>query len=350
MAASAALPNVILPSEMLEIDLTLVEEALQLDRSGINRSNILFSRLSVKIATQLLRKSGVSLSSLETHFVKLAHDWNSKNNNTHASKQHAPPFCCVEGVAFAVNAKKIQLIQEAGHIVITVPFYCEHERLAPASTENPNGEESPIQKLEECLFLLDFNEKISIDLIFVNDVIAEKTDEKDGGSARLFKTAILQYAQDKHLEFEISQKDDDEQYFNIIKTLKRRFCIHFTSCEKEASLDSANETAAARRLRWENRDVGNGQLRERKGGAVLVGMERALPKPQLASPQRVLRCLVDGDSAHPIGSFVGDAAYAILQHGKAAYLGNLKHPCTCISILPKESGGVSAATQAKVKN
>ena len=79
-------------------------------------------------------------------------------------------------------------------------------------------------------------------------------------------------------------------------------------------------------------------------------MERALPESQSASPHRVLRCLVDGDSAHPIGSFVGDAAYAILENGNTAYLGNLKHSCTCISTLPEESGGVSAATQAKVKN
>ena len=190
---------------MIEIDQTLVDEARQLDQSGINRSNILFSRLSVKIASQLLRNSpSASLSNLETLFVKLAQDWNSKNsnnNNDHASKKHhAPPFCCVEGVAFAINAKKMQLIQETGLIVITVPFYCEHERLAPASAENPNGEESPIQKIEECLFLLAYNENISIDLLFVNDVIAEKTDEKDGGSARLFKKAILEYAQCKCLD------------------------------------------------------------------------------------------------------------------------------------------------------
>ena len=61
----------------------------------------------------------------------------------------------------------------------------------------------------------------------------------------------------------------------------------------------------AKTKRLENRHPETNKLQERKGGAVLAGMERALPAG--VDPTRAIRCLVDGDSAHPIGSFVGAA-------------------------------------------
>jgi hypothetical protein len=91
-------------------------------------------------------------------------------------------------------------------------------------------------------------------------------------------------------------------------------------------------------------------LRERKGGAVLAGMEVDLPADFADRPRRVIRCLVDGDSAHPVGSFVGDAAHSILELESTAYLGNLKHANTVVSIVGEEGGGGSASTQARVQN
>lgn len=111
--------------------------------------------------------------------------------------------------------------------------------------------------------------------------------------------------------------------------------ITFTSCEQKIR-DSDFESATEKRQRMENRDARTHKLQERKGGAVLTGMEWNISSSSGGGlmdvpKERLIRCLVDGDSAHPIGSFVGDAAYAILVRGDMAYLGNLKHPCTCIS-------------------
>lgn len=325
-----------------KIDASLVEEADKLDKSSLNRSNIEFSRLSIKIAKQLL-SSSPTLEALESKYMELASAW----NDPEAAK---PPFCCVEGVKYAIDAMKVSLIKERGHVMITVPFYCEFERGIPASDENPNGEDSPIQKVEEVLFLLSFNNKISMDFIFVNDVIAEKKDDKDGGSAALFKKSILAYMAFKDLQVNLEKAEGlNDEDFDSFTALDGQLRVIFTSCEAAASKGSSYESADERRKRLENRDA-YGKLRERKGGAVLTGMELDIPGIFADKPQRVIRCLVDGDSAHPVGSFVGDAAYSILELGNTAYLGNLKHPSTCVSVVGEESGGGSAGTQAKVQN
>jgi hypothetical protein len=326
------------------IEPSLLEEATELDNSPLNRSNIAFSRLSMKIARSLLN-SKPSLEGLEGKFSELALAFKSH------SPTETPPFCCVEGVKYAINAKKVSLIQEEGHVMITVPFYCEFERGRPATDANPNGEESPIQKIEEALFLLSFNDKISMDLIFVNDTIAEKKDEKDGGSALLFKQSLLKFVEQAKLKISIvKQKDrsDNEDDFDSFSTLNERLCVTFTSCEEEAIKGSYYESPDTKRKRFENRGP-DGKLRERKGGAVLAGMEMEYPHT-VKNPKRVIRCLVDGDSAHPVASFIGDAAYSIFSKGHTAYLGNLKHADTVISVAGEDGGGGSDSTQARVQN
>jgi len=77
-----------------------------------------------------------------------------------------------------------------------------------------------------------------------------------------------------------------------------------------------------------------GKLQERKGGAVLAGMEIGLGKGFDAKPTRALRILLDGDSTIGVGAFVGEAAYSILQEGNNCYLANMKDACTCISYQP----------------
>jgi hypothetical protein len=131
--------------------------------------------------------------------------------------------------------------------------------------------------------------------------------------------------------------------------LDGRLRISFTSVGGEAAKGSAFESAEEKTKRLENRGE-DGKLRERKGGAVLSGLEIPIVEKFADKPKRVIRCLVDGDSAHPVGSFIGDAAYSVLQLGNTAYLGNLKDPSTCISIVGAESGGGSDATQARVQN
>ena len=325
----------------------MYNEARALDQSSWNRSNIQFSRLSIKIAKSLLRlNKTITIKDLTAYFTQLASAWNADGGDTTSS----PPFCCVEGVAYAVNALKVKSIREPGHVRIVVPFYCEQERGAKATLEeNPNGEESAVQKVQECLFLLEMSPNMSMDLVFVNDSIAEKKDEQDGGSAKLFVQSILEYI--KENDFTATIKGENSSSIDL-----DRLSIRFTSCEAEASSNTPFESAPEKRTRLENRDPQTGKLQERKGGAVLAGMEIPLPKMWLERPQRAIRCLVDGDTAHPVASFVGDAVYSILVLGNAAYLGNMKHPCTCISVAPETEGGEgggsgeSAGTRAKVKN
>jgi len=345
---------------VVEIDAALVEEASELDRSPLlNRSNIRFSRLSMKIARRLLSSASLSPSDvkqeLEQKLAELATQWNGGDGGGGGGSSR-PPFCCVEGVAYALNAEKMRRIRSGpGHVAITVPFYRELERGRPFdAAANPNGEEAPVQKLEEALFLLEFNDRVSMDLVFVNDAIAEKKDDgEDGGSAGLFQKAILEHATNQGWKFHLQKPpatdaaaEKDRHNFDCLTLLEGRLRVKFTSCEIEASRGNRYETASERRRRFENRDDG-GKLRERKGGAVLAGMEMDPPAPFADHPRRVLRCLVDGDSAHPVASFVGDAAYSILERGSAAYLGNLRHPFTCVSTAVGEGGGDSAGILAR---
>jgi len=324
------------PNTMDMFDADLVNEATELDSSDTNRSNIKFSYLSQKIALKLLKKSP-TLSMLEAQYIELATAWN---------KGTKPPFCCVEGVKYAIDAIKWSSIKEPGHVTICVPFYCEFERGLPATADNPNGEESPVQKIDEAVFLLGHSKTMSIDLIFINDSIAEKKDEKDGGSGKIFKKALLAYAKAKDMKLNITGPEED---FESFVTLDGLLTVRFTSVGMEAAKGSKCESPEEKTKRLENRGE-DGKLRERKGGAVLSGIEMELPAAFADKPKRAIRCLVDGDSAHPIGSFIGDAAYSVLQLGNTAYLGNLKSPHTCVSIVGADAGGGDAGTQARVQN
>jgi len=321
--------------EKLSEEEALLEEATKLDASDTNRSNIAFSRLSMKVADALM-KTEPKLEALEKVFEDLAAAFKSDSK---------PPFCAVEGVKYAIDALKFKSIEEEGHVMITVPFYCEFERGAPSSEENPNGEDSPIQKIEEALWLLKYGEKMSITVLFVNDSIAEKKDEKDGGSPALFKKSILAFCKEKEVKVEGAADEN----FESCTALDGRLSVSFTSVGTEAGKKTDFETVEEKTKRMENRGE-DGKLRERKGGAVLAGMETPLPKAWAEKSTRVIRCLVDGDSAHPLGSFIGDAAYAVLQQGNMAYLGNMKHKSTCISIVGADAGGGDDATQARVAN
>ena len=247
----------------------------------------------------------------------------------------------------------------------------------PATADNPNGEESPIQKIDEIAFLLgargpelepstagsasspahirppfdpplraQYSTTMSVVLIFINDSIAEKKDEKDGGSAKLFKKALIEYTKEKGLPITLTGPEDDFESFVAFDGL---LTVRFTSVGAEAAKGSPFESAEDKTKRLENRGP-DGKLRERKGGAVLSGVEMALPEAFVDKPTRAIRCLVDGDSAHPIGSFIGDAAYSILELGHTAYLGNLKSAHTCVSIVGADAGGGDAGTQARVQN
>jgi len=314
----------------------LHEEAVALDKSDTNRSNIKFSYLSQKIAKKLL-EAKPSLDALEKQYTELATAWN---------KGTKPPFCCVEGVKYAIDALKWSSIKDPGHVVVCVPFYMEFERGEPATAENPNGEESPIQKIDEAVYLLGYSKILSMDVVFINDSIAEKKDEKDGGSGKLFKKMLIAYTKEKGMKIELTGPEEDFESFTAMDGL---LTIKFTSVGMEAAKGSKAESVEEKTKRLENRGS-DGKLAERKGGAVLSGLEVELPAAFADKPQRAIRCLVDGDSAHPIGSFIGDAAYSILELGHTAYLGNLKNPLTCISIVGGDSGGGDDATQARVQN
>jgi len=315
-----------------KVDAALVKDAKDLDASDTNRSNVKFSRAAINIAKCL---AGAEIAELEKSYESLAEKYKKGGDAK-------PPFALVEGVKYAGDAAKFAAIEKGGLVIIVVPFFCEFERGTPATAENPNGEESPIQKIEECVFLLDAAPKMSIKLLFVNDSIAEKKDEKDGGSALLFKKALKTFCEERSMTTNI-EKDD----YDSFTALDGRLQVEFTSVGAEAAKGSAHESAEERTKRLENRGE-DGKLRERKGGAVLCGMES--PLPEGTDGTRVIRCLVDGDSAHPVGSFIGAAAYSVLQQGTNAYLGNLKHGSTCVSIVGADAGGGDDATQARVQN
>jgi len=423
-----------------------IEAAKKLDASDTNRTNIQFSRLSHTIARNVLADSP-TLGDLEAEYADLAGRWN---------KGTKPPFCCLEGVKVAINALKFSAIKEEGHVVISVPFFMEFERGSPATKQNPNGEESPIQKFEELLFLCSFSKGMSVDLVFVNDSVAEKKDNKDGGgSVTLFKKALLAYGKEKKIDIEIGgipkaespkkavartkdevieegdemevietftpyyprtklskgqtgvvnanhpedgammftpkgdgmvevvikkcdfpklrklQKEDSnffssfstsslpmksyfsangrDENFDSFTCLDGQLRVSFTSVEEQATKGSAFETPDAKRTRMENRDA-DGKLCERKGGAVLSGLEIQLPEAFDDKADRVVRVFMDGDCTIPINAFIGDAAYSILQLGHTAYLADLKHKSTCVSIVGQDGGGGSADTQARVQN
>lgn len=336
----------------------LVNEAKALDASDTNRSNIAFTRLSMQIAVELLRAKP-TIEALEAQYVDYAGQFNK-------SKQ--PPFCSVEGVKFAINALKFSSIKDKGHVVIAVPFFMEFERATPATAENPNGEESPIQKFEEMLFLLSFAKDMSCDLIFVSDAIAEKKDDKDGGgSVALFKKALLAYqttygslgkygsawfpgvaAADQPIAISKAADAKDED-FDSFTCLNGQLKVSFTSVEEQATKGGADESPEDKRKRLENRGE-DGKLRERKGGAVLSGLEIPLPEAFAAKGERVIRVLMDGDCTIPISSFIGDAAYSVLQQGHMCYLANLKDKSTIVSIVEPVGGGGDAGTQARVQN
>lgn len=101
------------------IDANLIKEAADLDASDTNRSNVKFSYLSQKIAKAVLTSSSPTLEQLEKKYEELATEWN---------KGTKPPFCCVEGVKYAIDALKWGAIKEPGSVTVCVPFYMEFER------------------------------------------------------------------------------------------------------------------------------------------------------------------------------------------------------------------------------
>jgi len=329
-------------ASLANFDAAQVEAAIKLDASDTNRTNVDFSRLSQAIACKLL-ESSPKLEDLEAQYADLAGQWN---------KGTKPPFCCLEGVKYAANCLKFCAIAEDCHVVITVPFYMEFERGSPANAENPNGEESPIQKFEELIFLHSFpgaQSGTSSELIFVNDSVAEKKDNKDdGGSIALFKKALLAYTKEKKID--ITTTGESDENFESFTMFNGKIRVSFTSVEEQATKGSASESPEEKRKRMENRGE-DGKLRERKGGAVLSGLE--IPTPEgfrVVNAERVVRVMMDGDCTIPIAAFIGDAAYAILQLGHTAYLADLKSAGTCVSIVSAESGGGDAGTQARVQN
>jgi len=77
-----------------------------------------------------MKQQHQSLSDLEMEFTELAKDWNDTNNDK-------TPFCCIEGVKYAINAFKVQSIQEEGLIVITMPFYASLSKVSPLRMRIP---------------------------------------------------------------------------------------------------------------------------------------------------------------------------------------------------------------------
>jgi len=248
----------------------------------------------------------------------------------------------VEGLTYAANALKFSKISEPGLVVIGVPFYMEFERGPDGSpTENPNGEYSPVQKIEEGLWLLKYAPKMKMSIIFCNDAIAEKKDiEKGTGdtSPALFKRLLKDYMEKTGIAYKTTNE------LTTFTCLDGRLLVTFTSCQEQADLGGPEKVK-----RIENRSKA-GKLQERKGGAVMCALEMPLPKEFESKPKNSMRCLVDGDSAHPVGSFIGDAAYSVLEKGNTAYLGNLKHASTTISVVGEDAGGGDDATQARVQN
>lgn len=316
----------------------LIKIAFELDLNYEEKILPIFSKVSRELALVLLNNFN-NVDDLEDTYKVLVKEYKESTAKV--------PYALVEALKYAHNKLKAELISEDGLVILGVAFFKESHRAVPNTPETPLGEHAPVEKLKDILFLIE-NSKLSVDFLLTDDSISEKKDiDGEQNTTFLYKRELLKYLSENLNRFDniqfminnsiedtpIEKVMDNPELFNefseiILNSGKVR--IIFTSIENEVQLrESRGESDL--RSRIENRNPETNKITERKGGGVLINFEREVDNFRNNFPlSRIVRVLSDADRAFPEASFLGDAAYAILEEGSIAYLADLKDQSSLI--------------------
>lgn len=342
-----------LSSETPEFLSNLTAKALSLE-SSVN-GNMLHPQV-----TELAREIAKSLQTFPLQELECFYQLKLKEYREPASKSNPIPYSLLAGIKFAVNRAKIQQITEPGLIVVNIPYFKEVHRAFPPSSAHPVGEDAPIQKLKDVLFLIE-SSKLSADVVYMNDSISEKAESSnlDENTPYIYRFRLLEYLAARKEEFPcvrvLSAGNETAFAPDVLTDSKRlteiseirlhegRLRFVFTSLEEHVS----NSKDPSARVRFEERSKA-GKILERKGGAVVAALERGLDSFRLGYKlERVVNVSSDADRAFPEAAWLGDAAHAILQQGKIAYLADLKSKDT-LSIVTATEEVEDLLTKTKV--
>ena len=176
-----------LPVEAPEFLSNLISKALSLE-SSVN-GNMLHPEV-----TELVRDIAKSLQTLPLQDLECFYQSKLKEYRESTSKPNPTPYSLLAGIKFAVNRAKIQQITDLGLIVINIPYFKEVHRAFPPSPAHPVGEDAPIQKLKDVLFLIE-NSKLSADIVYMNDSISEKAESAnlDENTPYVYRFRLLEY-------------------------------------------------------------------------------------------------------------------------------------------------------------
>lgn len=263
----------------------LLDESKKLEESTLNRTNIEFTRKAIDLAKLL-------------------------ETNTQFERTEEIENLAVYKIAMLMveNKRKLKQVNELIHLRLVVPYFKEFSRFGKYSEENPNGEEAVVQKLLELEYIFEGTQHI-VDLLYVNDSVGEKKDTNDAGES---SESILWQS-----IAELTSEPNSHPYTNKSATLKSNPNIRISTTSIEEQIIARGNNVETR-ARFESRV--DGKITERKGGAVLAGLEI----PWEDDGSRHISAFTDGDAAHMVATFLGDAIFQIVNERKQAYLANLR--------------------------
>jgi len=223
-------------------------------------------------------------------------------------------FVDAESYAFARNRIKILELDTPAFARVCITYFKEMQgenigRMYPQSITNQNGEDSIWEILNDVYFLVN-NSKLTVEVLFINDVIGEKQEDAHYDSAEVTRDIAARFVKNYHGV----QTTYGYQIDNIH--------LRFVTLQEIASLHNQI-------VRFEDRDPDTGKIRERKGGGVLAGLET--PELEYSTQilaDRKLKVCMDADRAYKVGTFLGDAVHAIVTQHATAYLADLNHADT----------------------
>ena len=169
---------------------SLVAKALSLELS-VN-GNMLHPQVT-EMAREIAKAfKGLPITALESLYQAKMKAY--REGSSEKLKEKLPPYALLAGIKFAINRMKIQQISDPGLIVINIPYFKEVHRAFPPSSAHPVGEDAPIQKLKDLLFLIE-NSKLSADVIYMNDSISEKAESTnfEENTPYIYRYRLLEY-------------------------------------------------------------------------------------------------------------------------------------------------------------
>lgn len=315
---------------------TLLNKAFELDNESISKLHPDYSTVSRSIA-ELILTQDISIQALSDKYENLFRQYTADHSQV--------PFALLQAVKFAINRKKIAEIDNPNLFVIGITYFKEAHRAEAPSEFYPHGEDAPVQKVKDMLFLIKSSNTV-VDMVYMNDAIAEKKEDLDtiSNTPLIYRRKIISFALENPglaegielrgsngEKIEPSQKIFDEEALlaqvSEIILAGGRLRIVFTSLEEFISEHETAESPSFRN-RFERRSA-EGKLIERKGGGVLASFERPIDNyREDYRPEDTMRVMVDADRAFPEAGFLGDMAYSILVEKNIAYLGDLRDPLT----------------------